>query len=79
MTYCLGAPDRNDHDSLGGEIPTPPSGKRLERDLVAETLDEDDRACLVHVRKRPIRRVRPPGGEGFDACMRRCGIPTSAG
>jgi hypothetical protein len=35
--------DRNDGDALGEEIPTAPFGERLERALVADPFDEDDR------------------------------------
>ena len=38
----LRATDGHDGDSLGLEIPTTPRGERLERDLVADALDEHD-------------------------------------
>ena len=41
----LRTPDRDDGDALGVEIPTAASGKRLERALVADPLDEHDRPC----------------------------------
>ena len=39
----LGASDREDLDTLGGEVPPAPARERLDRTLVAEPLDEDDR------------------------------------
>ena len=43
-TDVLGPADRHDRDALGDQVPAPATRERLERELVAHALDEDDRA-----------------------------------
>ncbi len=42
--YGLGTADRHDGDALGFEIPATPHGECLESALIADSLDEHDRA-----------------------------------
>ena len=46
--------DRNDRYPLSGKVPTPPLGERLDRDLVADPLDEHDGAQAVGQLKRLV-------------------------
>jgi hypothetical protein len=49
----LRAADRNDRDAFSIEVPTAAFGQRFERDLVADSFDEDDRVhILCHHRSR---------------------------
>src|SRR5262245_57669814 len=64
---CLRAADRDDRDALRRKVPPASVGKRLERDAVAEPLDEHDRpdvvgdACRLHhaLGRRQNVSVRP--------------------
>jgi hypothetical protein len=60
LPYRLRTPDRHDRNALAVEIPTTARSEGLQRDLIADSFDEDNRTCVAHLRKRPSRRVRPP-------------------
>jgi hypothetical protein len=60
LPYRLRTPDRHDRNALAVEIPTTARSEGLQRDLIADSFDEDNRTCVAHVRKRPSRRVLPP-------------------
>ena len=69
-TDVLGAADRHDRDALGAEVPATAPRERLERELVAHALDEDDRArepvfTALHARHgtetAPSRLTHPRG------------------
>src|SRR5204863_6039486 len=61
--HCLRAADREDRDPLCCEVAAAAARERLERDLVAEALDEHDRACLAEPGKGARRRPRAAFGQ----------------
>ena len=53
----LGAADREDRDTFGVEIAAKAHGECLERDLIADPLDHDDRTRVSNPRQRSSRRL----------------------
>ncbi len=60
----LSSPDRHDDNALMLEVATTARSEGFDRDLVAQSLDEDDRPRVVEPRKRAARRLRPRARHG---------------
>jgi hypothetical protein len=63
----LGAADRNDGDAFLIEVVSAPRGERLDRDLVAEALDEHDRPRCARASEGACRRFRAARRKRRDA------------